>query len=544
MWHTGGRVHATLNHTSSVLPEAHLRLFDTDNEITVHEEESDVVAALLAPLGCNEIPKPSLPHEERMHHLYEALHLESLRPCAYLDEDLLPELAQQRVWRPHEKGIAVRLLQQLGADYGALHDLFLQHHSLYSHEFVRLVSRLIRRLETVGTVPKEWANEAPLGSAFQKGAASSAANKARVGEVESDLVSTWYELSAARPNSMQSLDYFAQDEVMHWALAHLFCAVDTASCGSITWSDMSVFLTDLLHAVSEPPPPQYRRYTPVQVNAPELKVSGIARASFSESLQRVLCMGHDNVCRIVDPSKLSRVIQTYPYHPSQGTVLDMHLMESSSGGYHYSRLATASADCTVRVYDLGSTLLQTSEVFPLTQTQLHYDSRLGILFCGGRDGKISLLSLPDTERRCCNVTHLTHHSNPVTSFISLPGSQLLSTALEPHISVSNLATLQVISTFKGHERGVFSTTHSPLYNLIGSAGYELDPFVWVTNVSTFKPFVLKSLEPHTARIAKVHMVSGTPEMISLDFKGTLKVCLLTSFLHTTPHTHHRSGTSA
>ena len=472
------------------------------------------------------------PHERRMHKLHCRINLESRRPSAAADTQLAEHHAGPRLWLPHERGVALRLLQVFGPSLGALQAVFARFPvGMLSHEFVTEVSAAVRKAEEATGDAATALQPLPAAAAAAAGDGAGRAQRpspraARLAELETELVAEWYSLSEERRSTMHNYDYVETDRVLQWSLAMLFCAVDTGGRQSVRWEDLYVYLIDVANKGKEATQRldvTHRRYVAYPADAPELGVGGIKKAVYSDSLQRMLFLGWDNVCRLVDPAKVSKVIQTYPVVPRAGRLVDMHLMESAVGGYHQSRLATSGSDGTVRIYDLGSTIMQCTESFGLSQTSLQYLSAAGLLLCGGRLGRVTLLSAPDGERRCRPVGHMSYHSSVVTSFLPLSAESLLSTAMEPDILATNVSTMQVTSTFRGHEKGVFSTTHSPEYSLVGSTGYELQPFLWVTNVARLKPFKLKTKNPHTCRIVRIHMVQGTPEMLTLDIRGSLKV---------------------
>eukprot|EP00659_Diplonema_papillatum_P015585 gene15585-23789_t len=55
------------------------------------------------------------------------------------------------------------------------------------------------------------------------------------------------------------------------------------------------------------------------------------------------------------------------------------------------------------------------------------------------------------------------------------------------------------------------------------SGLEPHPILWVPNSDGYKSLVLRDADPHGARIVKLHFVPDTPQLLSMDLNGCVKV---------------------
>ena len=79
-------------------------------------------------------------------------------------------------------------------------------------------------------------------------------------------------------------------------------------------------------------------------------------------------------------------------------------------------------------------------------------------------------------------------------------------------------------SFVGHEKGVYLLEHSPDFRMLATAGFEYEPLVWVDSQPELPPFRLRDdVQPHKEYIVGLHIVPGTPQVISCDRHGLVKV---------------------
>eukprot|EP01065_Artemidia_motanka_P011831 TRINITY_DN16450_c0_g1_i1.p1 TRINITY_DN16450_c0_g1~~TRINITY_DN16450_c0_g1_i1.p1 ORF type:complete len:2070 (+),score=543.92 TRINITY_DN16450_c0_g1_i1:51-6212(+) len=382
---------------------------------------------------------------------------------------------------------------------------------------------------------------------------------------DGDLAQEWARLSSRRPSPMHSVDFFRDARVLEWNLAELHGTIDAEDTDRVTWEDFIAFIIDATmqgrhgHERED----KIRSYERADLpGGTPAQLSGLTKAAFSEELDRLVILGNDNRARLVhgDMTHGFRIVQSYPWDSSMGAVMDMDLYTNRPWESGW-QLALSTSDATVRVYDAQSTTLRHTIVVPTdtsstmrvragtSQTALRWAPRSRELYCGSRQGRIVALrfrredseSIADDAPGLHGVArregifakpsfNVAPHTDAIMDLLPLADGCIVSASLDSTICVRNPINVGTGSTLRGHKRGVFSVSHSPQYNFLASVGYEPHPFLWVINVKNFRPFRLRDSDrPHTERLVKVHCVAGTPQLLSMDRGGMLKLWDLRTF---------------
>ena len=153
------------------------------------------------------------------------------------------------------------------------------------------------------------------------------------------------------------------------------------------------------------------------------------------------------------------------------------------------------------------------------------------LFSGGVDGVVNVWH-PETLE---NLGKLSSHKGIVMDLHYVNNMDMMaSAALDGKICLWDVYTGVLRRSLTGHTKGVFSLSHSEDYRFIVSAGFEHEPVVWNPYVKN----VICRLSGHTASLIGVHVVENSPQIISADSVGLVKIwdvrnfsCVQTLTLH-------------
>ena len=216
-------------------------------------------------------------------------------------------------------------------------------------------------------------------------------------------------------------------------------------------------------------------------------------------------------------------------------------------------IVTGSSDRKMRVLDRDFTIRQ---VLPVDSTQLKYvwhpqseslfaSNRLGHLTCYDIGKNVDVLIDSDDNkkkgRRTRKVESWAMHNKPIMDFAFIPNSpqKVTTCSLDGTIRILDLNRQvgnptwgngkfesQLIGT---HENGVLGLSHCDQHHYLCSVGYESQAYCWVTNVSNHKSCLIDHSSPHKGTFVGIHAVPGTPEVITTDVRGYVKVWDLRMF---------------
>ncbi len=112
------------------------------------------------------------------------------------------------------------------------------------------------------------------------------------------------------------------------------------------------------------------------------------------------------------------------------------------------------------------------------------------------------------------------HRSDVLDMKVLSNLNLLATAsLDATIGLFDVATHRRSHTLRGHDRGVMALAYQMSYHCIVSAGYDHKALIW-------DPYVDQSicaLNGHYNPLVGVSVVEGTPQIITADVSGIVKI---------------------
>ena len=114
----------------------------------------------------------------------------------------------------------------------------------------------------------------------------------------------------------------------------------------------------------------------------------------------------------------------------------------------------------------------------------------------------------------------TGHTDVITALVTIPSmSFLISASLDHSIRMWDIHTASDKNCFVGHRAGVVDLCYSNEYRFLLSASIDHDVCVW----SPFADHVVFKLVGHTSPLVGVQFVTGTPQIVTADTEGWIKV---------------------
>jgi WD40 repeat protein len=145
-----------------------------------------------------------------------------------------------------------------------------------------------------------------------------------------------------------------------------------------------------------------------------------------------------------------------------------------------------------------------------------------LLYSGATNGDI--YSWRIKERKIYDT--LSGHTDMVMSLVTLPNlNYLASASLDKSVSVWDAYTNQQLQRLNGHRKGILDIDYSTSYRLLVTAGFEHDAFIWSPFVNT----IVYRLKGHHQSLVGCQAVEGTPEIITADSSGVVKLWDIRTF---------------
>lgn len=112
------------------------------------------------------------------------------------------------------------------------------------------------------------------------------------------------------------------------------------------------------------------------------------------------------------------------------------------------------------------------------------------------------------------------HSRIILTMLNLAGLEMLATAsMDCMISLWDLQTGKHKRSLEGHSKGVCCLSYSPEYRFLVSGGFDFDVIVW----NPYVEHLILRLPGHTNSICGVEIVADSPQLVTADVDGVIRV---------------------
>ncbi|CAM9908357.1 unnamed protein product, partial [Choristocarpus tenellus] len=194
----------------------------------------------------------------------------------------------------------------------------------------------------------------------------------------------------------------------------------------------------------------------------------------------------------------------------------------------YHTLVTASADMTMLHWNLDDVpsikhyTLKSRWPTKHATMSMCWSTSHNLLYSGTTTGTIQGW---DINARQEMVT-LKGHSDIVMGMIVMKSlGNLMSASLDTSIRIWDTYTEKPVHTLLGHIKGVHSLSYSADYRCLVSAGFDHEAYVW----SPFVNSLLYKLKGHSSSLVGCQAVENSPELVTADSGGVIKVWDLRNF---------------
>ena len=331
-----------------------------------------------------------------------------------------------------------------------------------------------------------------------------------------------------------SEDAFGSVVDLEFSLFHLFRAVDHTATGRVTWDTFLAYMFDsvMKGKAGTASHDDIRPYSFVNRAAP----SAFRRAAHIRHDSRIACVvvhrhekDRHSLCFVDDGNMRTPREKELKVPVAHGYLICFEVVPS------HELIVVSTADAHVRIFDLSTQQCKMHKRCAVSVTKVKWNVRQRRLYCGLRNGSVQVWDISrctkqlEFDRRVplepvievCSEPH----TDAVTDMLFLPfDGHLVTSSLDSHIKCLNVRTLRVMRTLSGHGKGVNHITYSHQYNMLVSAGHDYCPLCWATNVPSSKFYRLRDgNKPHSSRIVGIHLVQSTPQCVSCDTQGLIKI---------------------
>eukprot|EP00759_Apiculatamorpha_spiralis_P005714 PhF_6_TR13406/c0_g2_i1/m.21332 len=160
-----------------------------------------------------------------------------------------------------------------------------------------------------------------------------------------------------------------------------------------------------------------------------------------------------------------------------------------------------------------------------TSHMLRWNSDLERLFVGTRFGTIREYMAEHSKKDPIRKTSVVHHihSDAIQDFMFIGYQKIVTASLDRQVKIYDVTSRE--SHLIGlHDNGVTKVSNCEFYRYVVSVGFDAEAYVWMSDVSRLQPTPLKDLaSPHQGTMVGVHSVANSPQIITGDEHGLIKI---------------------
>eukprot|EP00761_Pharyngomonas_kirbyi_P007073 gb/GECH01007082.1/.p1 GENE.gb/GECH01007082.1/~~gb/GECH01007082.1/.p1 ORF type:complete len:908 (+),score=150.91 gb/GECH01007082.1/:1-2724(+) len=314
---------------------------------------------------------------------------------------------------------------------------------------------------------------------------------------------------------------------LHSMLRELFNEIDYSGDGNVNWEEFSSFVMAASSInTHEDAIKKYRFQQSINVAGGE---DSLRKIKYFDEWSKLVMCGKSRRCQILTVGEVSRPILTLPDHPS--SIIDVEYINDPD-----QILVTTASDLCVRFWDASQT--SASITMPLKHREKNESSQLSLcakkrsgdyplLLSGGRAGTVSIW---DRESWSIEDYFQVHKHSVMDILDTKQGSLIYTAGMDGVVSSFDIERKTKISDFKGHSKGVLCLAYSPQHHFLFSTGFEHNCYVWSPNCKQMPPVKLyDNSAPHMHSLVGVQVIENTPQVITGDMSGFMKVWDIRTF---------------
>jgi WD40 repeat protein len=301
-------------------------------------------------------------------------------------------------------------------------------------------------------------------------------------------------------------------------LVSLFSQIDINGDGTMQWDEFTTFIIDSTRDQDQFRVDAIKKYSP----SSDL----VDHSKHNNTIENVIYV--EELDRLVIFEKESRSFEVYDAitanHIATGSG---HRNEVNTVEYIPSLryLASAANDNTIALWDVET--FQMRQQFPSKeegQLALQWINGSNTLLSAGIRGHIHAWDVVEATSKYSIKGHGSgmkdSDDEAILGLLAMPSIESFATGgMDANINLWDINTFRHLKTLKGHSRGVLSLAYNPSYRCILSAGCDHDILVWNPYVDD----LIFKLHGHSCSLVKVECIPNTPEIVSLDSSGVVKV---------------------
>lgn len=157
------------------------------------------------------------------------------------------------------------------------------------------------------------------------------------------------------------------------------------------------------------------------------------------------------------------------------------------------------------------------------QTALKWSVEHGFLYSGGMDGIVRFWHMEYGDK---NGFMKDQHRDVVSSLEMVPKLDMLASgSLDADIRFWDLTRGSTRKTLSGHKKGIVSLSYSDEYRFLLSGSFDHTMCIW----SPFADRLVFRLTGHNSPICSAQFLTNTPQVVSVDLDGWIKVWDIRNF---------------
>jgi len=302
-------------------------------------------------------------------------------------------------------------------------------------------------------------------------------------------------------------------------LSAFFYQVDVNNDGSMEWKEFTSFIVDANQKRAAFRVDTIKDYQPRERIRCATHDTRIDFMHYSKELDHVIACDNNRMMSVFSGKDMKLIHQAYGH---KGVI---HSAAYLYGKDESSFLATAANDCTIGFWDPIEYRLRQQIPCSKVQTNICWTGpQINRVLTGANDG---IVSLWDPDRLSLTRTMKEQHLGAITDSCFVPNmdNAVATASLDSSIKFWDLETGNARFSLRGHEKGCLSISYCSEHRVLVSAGFGHDILVW-------NPYIQKLICPlkgHLSSLVSVEAVEGTPEVISVDCEGFIKIWDMRNF---------------